>query len=230
MVSYDLFTGPNGEVLFLLVGEGHKNDVFMFVKTAMNYYKNYEQLLDHSLPVSPALHILPEIKGPLLFPGKVACCNIDIQDEDGAHNKAHNNNDTSVTREHRELVNNNSSEGSNNLSALQDGGSLERLAVSDTGHNRIIVFNTHGRIEVIAVHTFANICLLEKKQMCQFETAELYICNYSNSSSLCVCMHVHPCADIGNLKLSTRFGKYLLQKHDSGTSCFQILCRFNSHF
>jgi hypothetical protein len=78
VVSYDLFTGPNGEVLFLLVGEGHKNDVFMFVKTAMNYYKNYEQLLDHSLLVSPALHILPEIKGPLLFPGKAACCNIDV--------------------------------------------------------------------------------------------------------------------------------------------------------
>jgi hypothetical protein len=122
----------------------------MFVKTAVNYYKNCAQLLHHSLPVSPALHILPQIKGPLLFPGKVACCNIDVRDEDGARDKAHNNN-TSVTRK-QESVNNNSSEGTDNLSILQEGRSPERLAVSDTGHNRIIVFSTDGRIEVMEVH------------------------------------------------------------------------------
>jgi hypothetical protein len=142
---------------------------------------------------SPALHILPEIKGPLLFLGKVTCCNINVQDEDGAHNKVHNNNDTSVTRKHRESVNNNSSEGSNNLSVLQDGRSLESLAVSDTGHNRIIVFNTHGRIEVIAVHTFADMCLLEKKKCVSLKLqnctsaitviAVAFVC-------ACACIHV----------------------------------------
>jgi hypothetical protein len=162
MVSYNLFTGPNGEVLFVLVGEGHKNNLFTFVKTAVNYYKNDEQLLDHSLPASPAFHILPEIKGLLLFPGKVACINIGVLDEDNTHSKVDNNNDTSVIRKH-ESVNNNSSEGRDNLSVLQDGRSLDRLAISDTGHNRIIIFNTCGRIEVMAVHTFASIYLLEKK-------------------------------------------------------------------
>jgi hypothetical protein len=88
-----LFTGPNREALFILVGKGHKNGVFMFVKTALNYYKNYEPLLDHSLPVSPALHILPQLKGPLLFPGEVACNGISVQD--GTHNKVDKNNDAS---------------------------------------------------------------------------------------------------------------------------------------
>jgi hypothetical protein len=147
-----LFTGPNGEALFILVGEGHKNDMLMFVKTALNYYKNYGQLLDHSLPLAPAVHILPELKRPLFFPGKVACSGIDIQGVDGAHYKAVNNNDTSsVISKPEEAVNNNS--------ISQEDGDLERLAVSDTGHHRIIIFRTSGRIEVMTVSVFANICL-----------------------------------------------------------------------
>jgi hypothetical protein len=156
----DLFTGPNGEALFILVGEGHKNDVFMFVKTALNYYKNYEQLLDHSLPVSPALHILPQLKGPLLFPGKIASGGISVQDKDEAH-KVDNNNDTASLISRQESVNNNSSEDNDNLNILQDDRSLERLAVSDTGHHRIIIFQASGRIEVMAIYTFSSICLLE---------------------------------------------------------------------
>jgi len=58
--------------LFVLKGEGHTVDISMFVKIALNYYKNNEQLQYHSLPVSPALHILPELTGQLLFAGKVA--------------------------------------------------------------------------------------------------------------------------------------------------------------
>ncbi|PNF20594.1 NHL repeat-containing protein 2 [Cryptotermes secundus] len=133
--------GPNGEVLFILVGEGHKNDILVFVKTALNYYKNYGQLLDHSLPLAPAVHILPELKGLLFFPGKVACIGIDIQGVDGAHYKAlNNNNDTSsAISKPEEAVNNNS--------ISQEDGDPERLAVSDTGHHRIIVFRTSGRIE-----------------------------------------------------------------------------------
>lgn len=143
-----LIIGPNGEVLFILVGEGHKNDILMFVKNALNYYKNDEQLLDHSLPLAPAVHILPELKGPLFFPGKVACSGIDIQDVDGAHYNAVNNNGTSsVTSKPQEAVNNNSSECSSDLTISKEDGDLERLAVSDTGHHRIIIFKTSGRIE-----------------------------------------------------------------------------------
>lgn len=144
---YNLFTGPNGEALFILIGEGHKNDISKFVKTALNYYKDNERLLYHPLPMSPALHILPQ-KGLLLFPGKVACSDIRVQDAVGAHNKVVNDNDvSSVTSSHQESVNNNNaSEGSNSLDITQD----DRLAVSDTGHHRIVVFQTSGRIEVMA--------------------------------------------------------------------------------
>lgn len=174
MVSCDLFAGPNGEALFLLVGEGHVSDVFKFVKTAMNYYKNHEQLLHHTLPSSPALHILPEIKGPLLFPGKVACSNVTVQDEEGAHNRADNNNDRSVARKLESDNNNSISKGSNNLSVSRDGRRLERLAVSDTGHNRIIIFNTRGGTEVIAVHKLPGIYLLQKKRV----TLKLQNCTF----------------------------------------------------
>jgi hypothetical protein len=144
----------------MLVGEGHKNDVLMFVKTTLNYYKNYEQLLNHSLPLAPAVHILPEVKGPLLFPGKVACSGVGIRGVDGAHCEAVNNNDTSsVISKHQESVNINSSECSNDLRISQEDGDLERLAVSDTGHHRIIIFKTSGRIEVITASVFASICL-----------------------------------------------------------------------
>lgn len=119
----------------------------MFVQTALNYYKNYEQLLYHSLPVSPALHILPELRGLLLFPGKVACSDICMQDAVEAHNRIINDNDTSsVMSRHQGSVNNNTSEDSNSVDISQD----DRLAVSDTGHHRIIIFQTSGRIEVMA--------------------------------------------------------------------------------
>jgi len=144
---YNLFTGPSAEPLFVLIGEGHKNDISKFVKTALNYYKDNEQLLYHPLPMSPALHILPQ-KGLLLFPGKVACSDIRVQDAFGAHSKVVNDNDISlVTSSHQEYVNNNNtSEVSSSLDISQD----DRLAVSDTGHHRIVIFQTSGRIEVIA--------------------------------------------------------------------------------
>lgn len=141
-----MFTGPNGEALFILIGEGHKYNISKFVKTALNYYKDNEQLLYHSLPISPTLHILPQ-KELLLFPGKVACSDIRVQDAVGAQNKVVNDNDiSSVINRHRESVNNNTGEDNNSLDISQD----DRLAVSDTGHHRIIILHTSGRIEVMA--------------------------------------------------------------------------------
>jgi hypothetical protein len=132
----------------------------MFVKTALNYYKNHEQLFYHSLPVFPALHILPELKGLLLFPGKVACSDICIRDAVGAHNKVINdNNISSVMSRHRESVNNNTSEDSNSSDISQD----DRLAVSDTGHHRIIIFQTSGKIEVttaLLAYLFARLWII----------------------------------------------------------------------
>jgi hypothetical protein len=116
------------------------------VKTALNYYKDNEQLLYHSLPISPTLHILPQ-KELLLFPGKVTGSDIHVQDAVGAQNKVVNDNDiSSVINRHRESVNNNTGEDNNSLDISQD----DRLAVSDTGHHRIIILHTSGRIEVMA--------------------------------------------------------------------------------
>lgn len=131
----------------MLIGEGHTNFISMFVKTALNYYKNHEQLLYHSLPMSPATHILAKLKGLFLFPGKVACSDICVRDAIGTCDEVVNDNDIpTVMSRHKESVNNNRSEGSNTLDISQ----VDRLAVSDTGHHRIIVFQTSGRIEVTA--------------------------------------------------------------------------------
>jgi hypothetical protein len=99
--------------------------------------------------LAPAVHILPQLKGPLFFPGKVSCSRIDIQGDT-----------SSVIKKPEEAVNNNSG-CSNHLSISQEDGDLERLAVSDTGHHRIIIFRTSGRIEVMTASVFASICLWE---------------------------------------------------------------------
>ncbi|XP_069674037.1 NHL repeat-containing protein 2 isoform X2 [Periplaneta americana] len=116
-----LILGPNGEALFLLVGESHKHDMFLYVQTALNYYKNEGQIKDHSLPITSQSHIAAEEDRSLLFPGKMACCELSEQ-------------------------NNNSSQNGNNHSGENY---TERLAVSDTGHHRIIIFSTSGRIEYV---------------------------------------------------------------------------------
>jgi hypothetical protein len=41
------------------------------------------------------MHIFPELKEPLIFPGKIAWVGIDIYGVDGAHYKLVKNNDTS---------------------------------------------------------------------------------------------------------------------------------------
>lgn len=113
-----LILGPNGEALFLLVGESHKKDVLTYIKCAMKYFSSKGELQSHALPVSPSNYV--GVPGPLLFPGKVACISAST-----------NNNDINS-------VNNNS-----------DEHLIERLSVSDTGHHRIIIFTTSGKVEYV---------------------------------------------------------------------------------
>ncbi|PSN47592.1 hypothetical protein C0J52_04566 [Blattella germanica] len=112
-----LILGPSGEALFLVIGEGQKEDVVMFVKCALRYYRNIDALQPHNLPLSPSQHVT---SGPLLFPGKVACIG---------------------TPTDNEVISLNNNSSSNERLT-------ERLAVSDTGHHRIIVFSTSGRVEI----------------------------------------------------------------------------------
>ncbi|KAI4459761.1 nhl repeat-containing protein 2 [Holotrichia oblita] len=66
-----LLLGPNANPLVMLVGEGHKEDLRLYIKNALNYYKSRNEISNHSLPLKSAYHLLPELKGPLLFPGKI---------------------------------------------------------------------------------------------------------------------------------------------------------------
>ncbi|XP_018561390.1 NHL repeat-containing protein 2 isoform X2 [Anoplophora glabripennis] len=66
-----LMLGPNANPIVMLTGEGHKEDLQLYIKNALAFYKSKNQISDHKLPFLPAYHLLPDLKGPLLFPGKI---------------------------------------------------------------------------------------------------------------------------------------------------------------
>ncbi|XP_055976623.1 NHL repeat-containing protein 2 [Sorex fumeus] len=61
--------GPRGNMLFSLVGEGHKDKLFLYTSIALKYYKDRGQIKDHKVGVKLYKDSLPP--SPLLFPGKV---------------------------------------------------------------------------------------------------------------------------------------------------------------
>lgn len=61
--------GPRGNMLFSLVGEGHKDKLLLYTSTALKYYKDLGQVRDHKIGVKLYKDSLPP--SPLLFPGKV---------------------------------------------------------------------------------------------------------------------------------------------------------------
>lgn len=67
-----LLLGPRANPLVMVMGEGHKEDLKLYIKNALMYYKSMGEISEHLLPVKSAQHLLSQIKGPLLFPGKVA--------------------------------------------------------------------------------------------------------------------------------------------------------------
>ncbi|XP_015597556.1 NHL repeat-containing protein 2 [Cephus cinctus] len=97
--------GPKGQPLVVLIGEGHREELFLYVKVALAYFKSLNQLSGHSIPLKPAQHLLPASRSTLLFPGKVH--------------------------------------------AFYSSKGDEKLAVSDTGNNRILVMNSQGKVEHI---------------------------------------------------------------------------------
>ncbi|XP_011498038.1 PREDICTED: NHL repeat-containing protein 2 [Ceratosolen solmsi marchali] len=94
--------GPKGQPLFVLVGEGHKEELFLYTKVALKYFMSLKQISKEIIPLKLAQHILPMHKGSLLFPGKIHT----FQDEFG-----------------------------------------EKLVISDTGNNRILVMEKDGKVE-----------------------------------------------------------------------------------
>ena len=66
-----LLLGPRANPLVMVMGEGHKEDLKLYIKNALMYYKSVGEISEHLLPVKPASRLLSQIKKPLLFPGKV---------------------------------------------------------------------------------------------------------------------------------------------------------------
>lgn len=54
------------------MGENHRDEILLYAKTAIAYFKSLNQMSSHSLPLKPAHHLLPSSKDGLLFPGKLA--------------------------------------------------------------------------------------------------------------------------------------------------------------
>ncbi|XP_066138523.1 NHL repeat-containing protein 2 [Euwallacea fornicatus] len=67
-----LLLGPNANPIVMLTGEGHKDDLVDYIKVTLDFYKEKNLISNHKLPFKSAFHFLPELKGPLLFPGKIA--------------------------------------------------------------------------------------------------------------------------------------------------------------
>lgn len=65
-----VIVGPRGNILFSLVGEGHKDKLFLFTTIALKYYKEQGQI--NSNRIRTQLYRDSLSSSPLLFPGKIA--------------------------------------------------------------------------------------------------------------------------------------------------------------
>ncbi|XP_059517462.1 NHL repeat-containing protein 2 isoform X3 [Myotis daubentonii] len=61
--------GPRGNMLFSLIGEGHKEKLFLYTSIALKYYKDRGQIRANEIGIKLYKDSLPP--SPLLFPGKV---------------------------------------------------------------------------------------------------------------------------------------------------------------
>ncbi|KAK9878915.1 hypothetical protein WA026_003741 [Henosepilachna vigintioctopunctata] len=66
-----LLLGPFANPIVMITGEGHKKDLKIYIKHTLDYYKSQDLISNHKLPFKSAYHLLPDMKGPLLFPGKI---------------------------------------------------------------------------------------------------------------------------------------------------------------
>ncbi|KAK1122536.1 hypothetical protein K0M31_008987 [Melipona bicolor] len=63
--------GPTGELLAVFVGEGHRNELILYVDVALTYFKSLNKILQNDIPLQLARHLLPIGNGNLLFPSKL---------------------------------------------------------------------------------------------------------------------------------------------------------------
>ncbi|CAI5775022.1 repeat-containing 2 isoform X1 [Podarcis lilfordi] len=68
-----IIVGPRGNMLFTLVGEGHKDKLFLFTSIALKYYREQGQINGNKIRAQLYRDYLPP--SPLLFPGKITVDN-----------------------------------------------------------------------------------------------------------------------------------------------------------
>ena len=64
-----IILGPRGNMLFSLIGEGHKENLFLYTSIALKYYKDRGQIRANKIGIKLYKDSLPP--SPLLFPGKI---------------------------------------------------------------------------------------------------------------------------------------------------------------
>ncbi|XP_064120457.1 NHL repeat-containing protein 2-like isoform X1 [Macrobrachium nipponense] len=80
-----LILGPNAQPLFVLVGEGHRQRLQLYVDTAITYYNKLKALMKRPFMLAPSTHI--SATDVLLYPGKVATYPGGIVISDSGHNR-----------------------------------------------------------------------------------------------------------------------------------------------
>nr|XP_034989105.1 NHL repeat-containing protein 2 isoform X2 [Zootoca vivipara] len=68
-----IIVGPRGNMLFTLLGEGHKDKLFLFTSIALKYYREQGQINANNIRAQLYRDYLPP--SPLLFPGKITVDN-----------------------------------------------------------------------------------------------------------------------------------------------------------
>jgi thiol-disulfide isomerase/thioredoxin len=70
-----LLLAPNGVPIYLVMGEGHYEEMELVVGTCLDYFKNRQMIKPRTLPLKPLT--VPANPYSLKFPGKIQCSNYD---------------------------------------------------------------------------------------------------------------------------------------------------------
>lgn len=73
-----LLLSPKGIPIYLVMGEGHYDELELVVSTSLDYFRKNKQLSPSTLPLEPAA--TPSNPFGLKFPGKIQCSNYDTSD------------------------------------------------------------------------------------------------------------------------------------------------------
>ncbi|CAK9824867.1 NHL repeat-containing protein 2 [Anthophora retusa] len=72
--------GPNGELLAVFVGEGHRDELILYANVALTYFKSLNKISKHDVPLQLSQHLLPTVRNRTVsFPSKLEI----FQDEYG---------------------------------------------------------------------------------------------------------------------------------------------------